>query len=141
MTTRFKAIDSWEKVLLLSRFALEKKAYDLILMEVREHTSIADYFVICSGRSDRQVQSIAQGIEEKLGEMDIFPLSIEGLNRAQWVVMDFSDVIVHIFYQPVREFYDLEGLWGHAPRVELPEPYSTLVNQFRIGNEHVVERS
>ncbi len=130
-----RGVDSWEKALLLSRFALEKKAYDLILMEVREVTSIADYFIICSGRSDRQVQSIAQGIEEKLGEMGIPPQSVEGINRGQWVLMDFSDVIVHVFYQPLREFYDLEGLWGHAPRVELPEPYSTLVSQFRISNE------
>ena len=140
MTTRFKEVDSWEKALLLIRFALEKKAYDLVLMEVREITSIADYFIICSGRSDRQVQSIAQGIEEELGEMGIAPLSIEGLSRGQWVVMDFSDVIVHVFYRPVREFYDLEGLWGHAPRVELPEPYSTLVKQFRLGDETSLDR-
>ena len=128
-------IDSWGKALLLSRFALEKKAYDLVLMEVREITSIADYFIICSGRSDRQVQSIAQGIEENLSEAGIPPLSVEGISRGQWVLMDFSDVIVHIFYQPVREFYDLEGLWSHAPRVELPEPYSTLASQFRIKGE------
>ncbi len=128
--------DSWEKAVLLSRFALEKKAYDLVLLEVREFTSIADYFIICSGRSDRQVQSIAQGIEENLAGMEIRPLSIEGYSRGQWVLMDFSDVIVHIFYQPVREFYDLEGLWSHAPRVELPEPYSSLVNQFRIRAEN-----
>jgi len=126
-------MDSWEKALLLSRFALEKKARDLIVMEVRELTSIADYFLICSGRSDRQVQSIAQGVEENLGKMGAPPLSIEGLTRGQWVLMDFSDVIVHIFYQPIREFYDLEGLWFHAPRVELPEPYSTLVHQSRAG--------
>jgi len=104
-------------------------------MEVREITSIADYFIICSGRSDRQVQSIAQGIEENLSGAGIPPLSIEGISRGQWVLMDFSDVIVHIFYQPVREFYDLEGLWSHAPRVELPEPYSTLASQFRIKGE------
>jgi ribosome-associated protein len=128
-------IDSWGKALLLSRFALEKKAYDLVLMEVREITSIADYFIICSGRSDRQVQSIAQGIEENLSKAGIPPLAVEGISRGQWVLMDFSDVIVHIFYQPVREFYDLEGLWGHAPRVELPEPYSTLASQFRIKGE------
>ncbi|MFQ5852471.1 MAG: ribosome silencing factor [Candidatus Binatia bacterium] len=126
---------SWEKALLLSRFALEKKAYNLVLMEVSEITSIADYFIICSGRSDRQVQSIAQGIEENLGKIGISPLSVEGLTWGQWVLMDFSDVIVHVFYQPMREFYDLEGLWAHAPRVDLPEPYSTLVNQFRIRNE------
>lgn len=135
MTGRLRSIDSGEKALLLTRFALEKKAYDLVLMEVRELTSIADYFLICTGRSDRQVQSIAQELEEKLGGMGMPPLSVEGMTRGQWVLMDFSDVIVHIFYQPVREFYDLEGLWSHAPRVELPEPYSTLAGQFRIRSE------
>ena len=128
-------MESWEKALLISRFALDKKAYDLVLLEVSEVTSIADYFIICSGRSDRQVQSIAQGIEQDLGKEGIRPLSVEGQSRGQWVLMDFSDVIVHVFFQPVREFYDLEGLWSHAPRVDLPEPYSTLVNQFRLRTE------
>lgn len=128
-------VDSWEKALLVSRFALEKKANDLVLMEVRELTSIADYFLICSGRSDRQVQSIAQGIEENMHEAGLSPLSIEGVSRGHWVLMDYSDVIVHVFYQPVREFYDLDGLWGHAPRCELPEPFATLADQFRSGVE------
>ena len=128
-------MESWEKALLISRFALDKKAYDLVLLAVSEVTSIADYFIICSGRSDRQVQSIAQGIEQDLGKEGITPFSVEGQTRGQWILMDFSDVIVHIFYQPVREFYDLEGLWSHAPRVILPEPYSTLVNQFRLRTE------
>jgi ribosome-associated protein len=129
------AISSWDKALLLTRFALEKKARDLVVMEVRDVTSIADYFIICSGSSDRQVQSIAQGIEENLSATGQPPLSVEGVHRGHWVLMDFSDVIVHVFYEPVREFYDLEGLWGHAPRVELPEPYSTLVDQFQAA-EH-----
>ncbi len=128
------AISSWDKVLLLTRFALEKKARDLVVLEVRELTSIGDYFIICSGSSDRQVQSIAQGIEENLSEAGHSLLSVEGANRGHWVLMDFSDVIVHIFYEPVREFYDLDGLWGHAPRVELPEPYSTLVDQFQAAD-------
>ncbi len=128
-------MDSWEKALLISRFALDKKAYDLVLLEVSEVTSIADYFIICSGRSDRQVQSIAQGIEQDLGKEGIKPLSVEGQSRGHWVLMDFTDVIVHVFFQPMREFYDLEGLWSHAPRVDLPEPYSTLVNQFRLRTE------
>ena len=131
------AISSWDKTLLVTRFALEKKAYDLVVMEVRDLTSIADYFIICSGRSDRQVQSIAQGIEEQLGQAGISPLSIEGANRGHWVLMDFADVIVHIFYEPVREFYDLDGLWGHAPRVELPEPYSSLVGQFQTADNRL----
>ncbi len=127
-------IGSWEKALLVTRFALEKKARDLVVMEVRDVTSIGDYFIICAGSSDRQVQSIAQGIEENLSEAGHPPLSVEGVHRGHWVLMDFSDVIVHIFYEPVREFYDLEGLWGHAPRVELPEPYSTLVEQFQAAD-------
>ena len=127
-------IGAWEKALLVTRFALEKKARDLVVMEVRDVTSIGDYFVICAGSSDRQVQSIAQGIEENLSEAGHPPLSVEGVHRGHWVLMDFSDVIVHIFYEPVREFYDLEGLWGHAPRVELPEPYSTLVEQFQAAD-------
>jgi ribosome-associated protein len=131
------AISSWEKALLLVSSALEKKACDLILMEVRELSSIADYFIICSGRSDRQVQSIAQGIDENLHQAGISPLSIEGMNRGHWVLMDFADVIVHIFYQPVREFYDLDGLWGHAPRVALPEPYSTLAVQFQTAADQL----
>jgi ribosome-associated protein len=126
---------SWEKAVLLSAFALEKKAYDLIVVEVREVTSIADYFLICSGRSDRQVQSIAQGIRDQSGERDFFPAAIEGLTHGQWVLMDYSDVIVHIFYQPVRTFYDLERLWSHAPRAVLPEPYAALVRQFRIQED------
>ena len=128
-------MDSWEKAILISRFALDKKAYDLVLLEVSEVTSIADYFIICSGRSDRQVQSIAQGIDQDLGKEGIKPLSVEGQSRGHWVLMDFTDVIVHVFFQPMREFYDLEGLWSHAPRVDLPEPYSTLVNQFRLRTE------
>jgi ribosome-associated protein len=132
-----KDISSWDKTLLLARFALEKKACGLVVMEVRELTSIADYFIICSGRSDRQVQSIAQGIDENLREAGLAALSVEGANRGHWVLMDFSDVIVHIFYEPVREFYDLDGLWGHAPRIELPEPYSTLVDQFQTADHQL----
>ncbi len=124
-------------MLLLTRAALEKKAYDFVVIEVREVTSIADYFIICTGRSDRQVQSIAQGLEETLNQAGISLLSVEGANRGHWILMDFSDVVVHIFYEPVRQFYDLDGLWGHAPRVELPEPYSTLVDQFHIASSQL----
>ncbi len=74
-------LGSWEKTFLLARSALEKKACDLVVMEVRELTSIADYFIICSGRSDRQVQSIAQGIAENLRQAGLSPASVEGANR------------------------------------------------------------
>jgi ribosome-associated protein len=130
-----KEISSWQKVLLLTRAALDKKACDLVVLDVREHTSIADYFIVCSGRSDRQVQSIAQGLEENAAEEGIKPFAIEGTQRGHWVLMDFSDVIVHVFYQPVREFYDLDGLWGHAPRARLPEAYVKLIEQFQIADD------
>jgi ribosome-associated protein len=127
-------IGSWEKTLHLTHAALEKKACDLVVLDVKELTSIADYFIICSGRSDRQVQSIAQGLQEDALEEGFKPFAVEGTQRGHWVLMDFSDVIVHIFYEPVRKFYDLDGLWGHAPKAELPEPYSKLVDQFQIAD-------
>jgi ribosome-associated protein len=102
-------------------------------LNVRALTSIADYFILCSGRSDRQVQSIAQGLEENALEESVRAYAIEGTQRGHWVLMDFSDVIVHIFYEPVREFYDLDGLWSHAPRAALPEAYSKLIEQFQIN--------
>lgn len=114
--------DGLQRALLCTRAALDKKALDLAVVDVGKLTSIADYLVICSGRSDRQVQGIAQAIEEALGEVGSRPISVEGMRRGQWVLLDFADVIVHVFYEPVREFYDLERLWEHAARVQLPEP-------------------
>jgi ribosome-associated protein len=126
-------LDSRERALLLSRFALEKKACDLVILDLSDLSSIADFFIICTGRSDRQVQSIADSVEKNMVSHGIRPLSKEGLDRCHWVLMDYDDVILHIFYQPVREFYDLERLWFRATRVELPEPYSTLVEQFKAA--------
>lgn len=124
--------DSRETALLCVRFALEKKAYDLVVLEVGELTSLADYFVICTGRSDTQVQAIAQSVDENLGRMGRHPLSREGQAIGHWVLLDYGDVIVHVFYEPVREYYDLERLWGHAPRLPLPEPYRSQAAEFRL---------
>jgi len=110
--------------------ALDKKAEDVVVLEIKELTSLADFFVICSGKSDRQVQSIAGNIELVLKERGILPLGMEGMREGRWVVMDYGDVIIHIFYAPIREFYDLERLWGDAPRVECAE-----------GKDVTVERS
>ncbi len=123
-------LDAKEKALLLCGFALEKKAQDLAVLEVGELTTIADYFIICSGRSDRHVQSIAEGIKEDGRSHGLRPLASEGVARGQWVLMDFSDVLIHIFYEPVRRFYDLDGLWAGAAAVELPEPYASVAKQF-----------
>ncbi len=125
--------DALQTALLASRAALEKKAIGLVVLDVAELTSIADHLVICTGRSDRQVQSIARAIEETLEQNGIRPVAIEGARRGQWILMDYRDVIVHIFYQPVREFYDLERLWDHAPRVQLPEPLHSQALGYRTG--------
>ena len=118
-------LPGWERALACTRAALDRKAYDLVVLEVGRKSSIADYFVICSGRSDTQVQAIVDGIDEELRRGGVRPLAVEGLPRAQWVLIDYGDVVVHVFYVPVREFYDLERLWIRAPRVELPEPFQS----------------
>jgi len=113
------ATDSKTKSLLCLRAAIEKKAQNPVLLELKGITSITDYFLLCSGKSDRQVQAIAQAIEEALKKRGIQPLGQEGMREGRWILMDYEDVVVHIFLEPVRKFYDLEGLWIDAPRVDL----------------------
>ena len=95
-----------------------KKAENLVVLDVREMTSVADAFIICSGRSNRQVQAIAEYIQSDLKKQHKKPLSAEGLTEGHWALLDYGDVIIHIFYEPVRLFYDLEGLWMDARRVK-----------------------
>ena len=116
----------WERAVLCAEAALDKKGTDLVVLDVREHTSIADYFVIVSGRSDTQVRSIAEHVEEVCRKSGYRPLAVEGLRHGQWVLLDFGDVVVHVFYAPVREFYDLERLWSEAPRRALPPSLTAL---------------
>jgi ribosome-associated protein len=97
--------------------ASEKKALNLIVLDVRDLTSIADVFIICSGRSNRQVNAIADTIVAKLKKHKIKPLSVEGTGQGHWVLLDYGHVIIHVFYEPVREFFDLEGLWSDAKRI------------------------
>jgi len=126
-------LPGWQRALACTRAALDRKAYDLVVLEVGRQSSIADYFIICSGRSDTQVQAIADAIQEDLGRDGVQPLAVEGLPRAQWVLMDYGDVVVHIFYVPVRGFYDLERLWIRAPRAELPEPFQSQARAQKTG--------
>lgn len=98
--------------------ALDKKANGLEVLRVAELTSLADYFIICSGGSERQTVAIADGIEEKLRvELRTRPRLVEGLNPGRWVVMDYGDFIIHVFTEETRSFYGLERLWGDAPDV------------------------
>jgi len=99
----------------------DKKAKDIIVLDVRELTSLGDYFVICSGTSSTQVKSLAEELENKLAKKGVEPRRIEGDRAAQWTLLDYSDVICHVFYHETRDFYCLERLWGDAPRVDIAE--------------------
>lgn len=101
---------------------LEKKGVEPVLLDVRALASYADYILIVSGRSDRQVQAISDGLLKAFAQNGKRPLGIEGRGEGHWTLCDFGDVIVHVFYHPMREFYDLEGLWHDAPRVPLDIP-------------------
>ena len=111
--------DSKTKSLFCLKAAIEKKAQDPVLLELKGVASFTDYFLLCTGKSDRQVQAIAQAIEEALKKKGIRPLGQEGMREGKWILMDFEDVVVHIFLEPMRRFYDLEGLWIDAPRIVL----------------------
>jgi ribosome-associated protein len=98
----------------------EKKAQDLIVLDVRGLTDIADVFIICSGRSNRQVNAIADAAVASLKKHKIKPLSVEGTREGHWVLLDYGHVIIHVFYEPIRKFFDLEGLWADAKRITTP---------------------
>ena len=98
----------------------KKKAENLVVLDMQNLTSIADVFIICSGRSNRQVKAIADAAVDHLKKHKIRPLSVEGTGEGHWVLMDYGDVVIHIFYEPVREFFDLEGLWVDARRIDTP---------------------
>jgi ribosome-associated protein len=105
---------------LFVKAVLGRKALDVVMLDVAELTSLADTFIICSGRSNRQVSAIAEFIRTDLKKNDLTPLSVEGLKEGHWVLMDYGHVVIHVFYDPVRRFYDLEGLWADAPRISTP---------------------
>ena len=121
-----------KKAYAAAQAALEKKAYDLVVLEAEHLKPVADYFVVATGRSDVQVQAIAHGIEEALGKTGQRALAVEGLHHAHWVVLDYDDVVIHLFYEPAREFYRLESNWIDAHEVELPEPIRTQAEGLRI---------
>ena len=99
---------------------LGRKATNVVALDVADLTSYADVFILCSGRSNRQVSAIADFIKTDLKKHNIKPLSVEGTKDGHWVLLDYGHVIIHVFYEPVREFYDLEGLWADAKRITTP---------------------
>lgn len=114
------ALSLAEKTRLCALVADSKKAADIVVLNVQPHSSIADHFLICSGTSDRQVRAIAEAIEEELTHNGEKPLAMEGYQQGSWVLIDCADLIVHIFDDESRRFYNLERLWHQAARVEVP---------------------
>ena len=96
-----------------------KKAIDIKVLDISKITTMADYFVICQGGSNTQMKAIADEVEEKLGEAGVKPFGREGMNTAYWILMDYSDVIVHIFSGESRSFYSIENLWSDAEVVDI----------------------
>ena len=106
------------EVALAVNAALDKKASDVVVLDLRKTPAFTDFFVLCSGQSQRQVKAIADAVEEALRAAKIRPAHIEGYDRADWVLMDFFTFIVHVFTPQTRAFYALERLWGDAERIE-----------------------
>jgi ribosome-associated protein len=107
------------KVTAIAEAALDRKAIDVVALDVREVTSFADTFLIITATSDRHARSVADSIEEAMAKRGQKPLGTEGYKEGRWVLIDLADVIVHIFQRAVREEYDLERLWSDAPALEL----------------------
>ena len=113
-------IEAKDKALSIAQAAWDKHAQNPVLIEVKSSSDVTDYFLVCSANSDRGVKTIVDGIEQKLKELGEKVLGIEGYSEGKWVLIDSADVVAHIFYEPLRDFYDIESLWIDAPRVELP---------------------
>ena len=114
------SINNKEKAQAMAEAAYDKKAEDIVLLEMIELSDFTDYFIICSTDSARGVKTIVENIEIKCKELGTKVLGVEGLKESRWVLIDAGDIIVHVFHDPIRSEYDIESLWNEAPRVELP---------------------
>lgn len=115
-------IDSKTLADVIAQVAADKKAYDIVLLDVAELVGYADIFVLCSARNTRQVRGIAEEVRRVLKtEHSLPPTGTEGAETGRWVLVDYDDVVVHVFDEASRAFYDLEGLWADAPRLPAPE--------------------
>ena len=111
-----------EKLMTAARGAAARKALDMVALDIRKIASFAEVFLICTGTSSRQVQAIADEVQDRLrSERGARPLHIEGYELGEWILLDYGDLIVHVFVEESRRFYQLERLWRDAERVELPE--------------------
>ena len=101
--------------------ALDKKALDVVVLDLRHTPAFTDFFVLCSGQNHRQVKAIVDAVEEALRASKVRPAHVEGYDRAEWVLMDYFNFIVHVFAPQTREFYSLERLWGDAERIDVSD--------------------
>lgn len=115
-------LEPQEAVKLAVRAAEEKKADDLVILDLREVASFTEFFLICNGSNAKQVQAISDSIEDGLRKLGKRPMHIEGYTSAEWILLDYGDFLVHVFSASARRFYDLERLWRDAKRVEVPSP-------------------
>ena len=124
MTTKKKIKTSKDLALYCSKLALDKKAFNVILMDITPWHTLNDYVLICSALSSVHAQTIIDTIRENLKkEANLHPLGLEGYAQGNWILLDYNDVIIHVLYEYVREFYDLENLWHDAPRLKIPKSY------------------
>ncbi len=103
----------------MAEIAKDKKAEDIVLLDMRNLTTFCDYFVVISGNNSRHIKAISDEIEERLEDEDIGLWHSEGAEESKWILMDYGDCLVHLFEPEARRFYDLEGLWGDAPQEKL----------------------
>ena len=117
MTEALQLADSPDPVRRAADLALERKAGDVLVMDLRGISSATDWFLVASGNSDIQVKAIAEHVIEELKKDGERPAHVEGLDTGRWVLLDYINFVVHVFHPQSREFYQLEGLWGDAPRL------------------------
>jgi ribosome-associated protein len=108
---------------LLSKLILQKKGFEVLILDLKKQTSVTDYFIICSASSDTQVKAIADHVIKESKKIGQKPWHNEGYKNLSWVLLDFVDVVVHIFLEDVRKFYNLEGLWGDAEITEVKDNF------------------
>jgi len=118
---RAKPMTPKQMVLKASTFAIDKKAVAPLLYDVRKITNVTDFFFICHGVSDRNVKGIAENILEEFKKLGIYAISAEGFDLCQWIVIDYVDIVIHVFQKDTREYYNLEGIWGDAKTVNISD--------------------
>lgn len=109
-----------ERIQLIADASDDRKAEDIVILDMKNLSSVSDYFIICHGNNERQVQAIARSIKEKLEKHNINVYRMEGYEQARWILIDIDSIVCHVFHKDERYYYNLERLWGDASRIKLP---------------------